>query len=997
MTSIQERFPKLFRHGERVELAPVQDLARASLATNGHAATPAHRPTWPGPIGKLLRAALLAGIGLVTVPASHSSEPSFSEEDRSWWAIQAIRDPDVPAKGPQIHPVDAFIERERAGAGLEAAPPADPQEFVRRAHFDLHGLPPTPAEVKAFASAWANDADTAVEALIDRLLSSPRYGERWAQHWLDVVRYAETDGYREDAFRPDAHRYRDYVIRSLNEDKPYDQFVREQLAADEFAADDPQTLEATGFLRLGIYEWNQRDAEGQREIMINEITNLTGEVFLGVGIGCARCHDHKFDPLLQRDYFALQAFLSSTAWPVDHKLGTPEQLSRDAAWEESTSAIREEMDAMLAEPRRHEREKHVKSFPPVVQAMYHKPAAERSSYEQQIAMLVQRQVDREEAKVVAAKWLAKDKEKLARYQVLEAQLARLEEKRPQLPTAFISTDTGRSPAVTHMGDGDKKTIVEPAYLALLGAPAPEINPTENTTGRRGALANWIASSANPLAARVMTNRIWQHHFGTGLVATPNDFGTLGEPPSHPELLDWLSSRFVEGGWHIKPLHRLIMTSQSYRQTARREPGDAESISDPGNRLLWRFPPGRLSAEQVRDAMLAVSGELRQREQGGPSEEGGEPVRSIYVKKRRNTPEEFLHCFDSPAGFDSSPERQTTTTPTQALLLANNDWPIDRARAFAKRLLDGRKEARPEDIADAYQLALGRSAKASEIQAAIDFISAQKAGIQMIKPAAPSPKFPDENGLRPATQNFASVSDQGLGSRALWLQPGSRFEQLQVDGISSEGDTFTIDAVVQLDGIHRDASVNTLVSRWNGDHTSPGWALGVTSEKSRYRPRNLIVQLTGSNPGGDTEYEVVASGLRVPTGRPVAIRATIAPGKVEFTLRRLSDPGAEIMTAAVDHNLVGQFQSVDTRLLIGGRDQTKNAHLWDGQVARLSLTSGGDTLLEALFEAGDGEHPLPGSRWLRQPRPAPPGPDPDLEALAEFCHALLSSNEFLYLH
>ncbi|MGI9242957.1 MAG: DUF1549 and DUF1553 domain-containing protein, partial [Verrucomicrobiales bacterium] len=853
---------------------------------------------------------LIAGLNLLAGFAAGAEETTFSERDRAWWAIQAVEDPPVPAGGPQSHPVDAFIERRRSASGLAAAPPASPREFVRRAYFDLHGLPPTPAQVRSFVARWEQGADTAVEALIDQLLASPRYGERWAQHWLDVVRYAESDGYREDAFRPDAHRYRDYVIRSFNADKPYDQFVREQLAADEIGAGDPQTIEATGFLRLGIYEWNQRDAEGQRELMINEITNLTGEVFLGIGIGCARCHDHKFDPLLQRDYFALQAFLSSTTWPSDRKLGRPEQLAEYAAWEESTVAIRSEMDAMLAEPRRHEREKHVKSFPPVVQAMYWKPAAERNSYEQQIAMLVQRQVVREEAKVVAAKSLAKEQDKLARYRELEAQLTNLEEKKPDLPTAFISTDTGADPAATYIGEGDEKSSVDPAYLTLLGAGAPEITPTPQTTGRRSALAKWIASTANPLAARVISNRIWQHHFGTGLVATPNDFGTLGDPPSHPELLDWLSSRFVEGGWHMKPLHRLIMTSQSYRQTAQREPGEAESVTDPGNRLLWRFPPGRLSAEQVRDAMLAASGELRQLDGGGPSSEGDEPVRSIFVKKRRNTPEEFLHCFDAPSGFDSSPERLRTTTPTQALLLVNNGWPMDRARAFANRLLGKSAEAAAGHIASAYEIALGRCASEDEISAALEFISAQQAELQLVKPPGPKLRFPKEDGLRAIEQNFANLSDRGLGRRALWLQPGSRFEQLQISGTAVEGDSFRIRAIVQLDSIHRDASVNTLVSRWDGKPTSPGWALGVTSEKSRYGPRNLIVQLIGSNPGGDTEYEVVASNLRVPTGRPVAISAAIGPGEVRFTLADLSDPQAETQTARIEHNLVGRFQSAE---------------------------------------------------------------------------------------
>ncbi|MFT5109231.1 MAG: hypothetical protein ACI9UA_004878, partial [Pseudoalteromonas tetraodonis] len=557
--------------------------------------------------------ALLSGI------CAGEEQRVFTEKDRSWWAIQPITDP--PAPGNEKNPIDAFVARKRAEKKLTAAPAAGPNEFIRRAYFDLHGLPPTPDQIDEFVAAWENSPDTAIAALTDELLASPRYGERWAQHWLDIVRYAESDGYREDAFRPGAHRYRDYVIRAFNSDKPYDQFVREQLAADEIAPDDPEILEATGFLRLGVYEWNQRDAEGQREIMLNEITDLTGEVFLGVGIGCARCHDHKFDPILQRDYFALQAFLSATTWPDDHKLGTPDQLKQYETWQQKTATFRTELDLLLFSARREARNKHVQTFPPEVQEMYWKPSATRSSYEHQIALLVQRQVDREEAKVDPGKALAKDKIKLARYQELSAQLAEQETQQAKRPNAFISTDTGAQPAKTHMGQGEERTAVEPAYLTLLEAESPQITPTANTTGRRRALADWIASKRNPLAARVIVNRIWQYHFGTGLAASPNDFGTLGAPPSHPELLDWLTTRFIEGGWKIKPLHRLMMSSRTYRMTARHEPGQHESITDPDNRLLWRFPPQRLSAEQVRDAMLTISGEIQHRDHGGPSASG----------------------------------------------------------------------------------------------------------------------------------------------------------------------------------------------------------------------------------------------------------------------------------------------------------------------------------------------------------------------------------------
>jgi hypothetical protein len=897
---------------------------------------------------------------LALAPCCRAAEKIFTDEDRAWWAIQPVTDPAVPA---DRHPIDAFIDQKLSAAKLQRAPAASPEEFIRRATFDLHGLPPSPDAVTKFIADWQINTDTAVESLIDELLASPRYGERWAQHWLDVVRYAESDGYREDAFRDNTYRYRDYVIRAFNHDKPYDQFIREQLAADEFAADDPLTIEATGFLRLGIYEWNQRNAEMQRELMVNEITNITSEVFLGLGLGCARCHDHKFDPLLQRDYFALQAFLSSTAWPTDSKLGTPDELEALANWEQETAPLREEMDSILAERRNKVGEAHVRTFPDNVQAMYWKPQSERTSYEQQISMLVQRQVDRERNSISADKELAKSPEKLARYKELEQLLTDAESRMPALQTAFVSTDTGTTPAVTLM----KNEPIDPAYPKLLGQAAPDISANEHTTGRRTALANWIASADNPFTARVYTNRLWHYHFGKGLVATPNDFGTLGEPPTHPELLDWLTSRFVEGGWKTKPMHRLIMTSQTYRQTARREPGETENIADADNKLLWRFPPTRLSAEQTRDAMLAVSGTMTHRENGGPSQNSDAPLRSIYVKKMRNTPDPFLQSFDSPSGFDSTPDRQKTTTPTQALLLSNNDWPIARARDFAKRILKSH-----DPVFDAYYIAWGRLPTADEIQIGRQFVDELK------KSPKPTPaiadKFPNENGFRPIEQNFSAFSKVDLNPQSLWLQPGSRFEKLHLANTPLSNDAFNIEGIVQLDSIQKDASVNTLISRWSGDTVQRGWALGVTSEKSRYKPRNLIMQLVGSNPGGDTEYQVVASDLIVPTGKPFHFKVSIESQKITFTL--------DDQTVVVTNNIVGAWQYNESKILVGGRDEKSAKHLWDGQIGKLVINGQKIDFTQAA--------------WLKKEFPVIKT-DPTLDALTDFCHALLSSNEFLYLH
>lgn len=960
-------------------------------------------------------------------------EHGFTEEDRNWWAIQPLRDPAPPQVGAgwAKNAIDHFIAEKLAEKDLKPAPAADALELVRRIYFDLHGLPPALEEVDAFARAFAQDPDRAVAELCDRLLESPRYGERWGQHWLDVVRYAESDGYRADGYRSQAWMYRDYVIRSFNEDKPYRQFVREQLAADEFAADDPDTLIATAFLRLGIYEWNQRNARMQWELILTEMTNVTSEAFLGLSMGCAECHDHKFDPILQKDYFALQAFLNSTWWPENQGLASPEQRAAYEAelaqWEKASQEIRAELDALTGPVYERRRKGAVEMFPEDIQAIYWKRPEERSAHEEQLTQLVQRQVDHDFRAADFTKIFAKDKAKLDRYTELTEALKAYDSLKPKpLPMAFITTDTGTKPADTILKKRGQTELVEPAFLTLLGGERPEIQATAKTTGRRLALANWIADEKNPFTARVMVNRVWQRHFAEGLVATPNDFGTLGEPPSHPELLDWLTQRFLQEEWRLKPLHRLIVTSATYRQTARREPTSDEEFADPGNRLLWRYPPQRLDAEQIRDAALAVAGELVHRE-GGPAVDGTAPNRSIYMKKRRNTPDALIGEFDSPAGFQSTPNRIRTTTPNQSLLLVNGPWAMSRAEAFAKRLLDGESTFGEAHIRRAYRLAFGREALPEEIEAAQAFVQSQLGAVEV--KADPRDAYAQESGLRSAAQHFSQTGGIPIGEKALWLQPGSRFERLEITELDLPDEDFTIEALTVLDKVHPDSSVNTLVSRWNGSQDEVGWSLGVTSEKSRYDPRHFILQVVGDDFQKNRLYEVVPSGLRVPLGKPVYLAAAIsarpsqadlAKGSVTFYLKDLSDPKAPLLSETVAHQVVGGLAAkAKLATLIGGRLQS--GHLWDGQLARLTISAGvlrkeqllvfpqrSDAesllpeprrLLDWTFKGNDGETPAPGAVWRRQGKEALASSAPPrlLGAVTDFCHALLNSNEFLYLH
>lgn len=953
--------------------------------------------------------------------AEKTDQHGFTEEDREWWAIQPVQDPEVPANGEDWarNEIDRFVARKLDETGLKPAPDADRLELVRRVYFDLHGLPPTPEQVSAFMEDQRPDA---YSRLIDELLASPRYGERWAQHWLDVVRFAESDGYRADDFRPGTWKYRDYVIRSFNEDKPYDEFVREQLAADEIAPNDPDRLIATAFLRLGIYEWNQRNAKMQWDIIMTEMTNVTAEAFLGIGIGCAQCHDHKFDPILQKDHFALQAFLNTTWWPENHPLAEEEEKAKFdrqyAEWSEATADIRAEITAMQQAKLDSDRNYTVKQFPEDVQKIYNTPTEERSAYEEQLAQLVQRQVDQKQRRISWDKEFEKKKDgRLERYKDLKAELAKFDHLKPDdFPKAFIATDIKNQPASTYLAKRTGKEEVEPAFLTLLGQPAPKIEPTATTTGRRKALAEWVASPNNPLSTRVIVNRIWQRHFGSGIVPTPNDFGTLGEEPSYPELLDWLTSRFLDGGWRFKDLHRTIMMSAVYQQTARLEPSNEQRVKDPTNRLLWRFPPRRLDAEQVRDAMLAVSGELKHRE-GGSSKDGNSPVRSIYVKKLRNSPDKVLNGFDAPMGFDSAPSRTQTTTPTQSLLLVNGSWTMKRAEAFAKRILNGAKTASGEHVRTAFRAVYGREPNAEETQLALSFLNAQLGEVSTA-PVAPPSKYPGETGQRPTSQVFDGVADIELGSKSLWIQPGSKFERLQLDGAQLQGDSFTVEAVANLDRIYKDASVNTLVSRWNGSHQTPGWSLGVTSERSKYQPRNLIIQLVGKNVAGGMEYEVVASGLRFPLNKPVYVAAVVTAedlgnvgGHVTFYMKDLSDPNAKMQVSEVPHSIAQTIQTASTPVLVGGRNT--NGHQWDGQVARLAFASKlltpnqfpfksptADRFADFDFSTADGEKPAPGANWQRsQSKPASTRGVPPklLGAVTDFCHALFNSNEFLYLH
>jgi len=930
----------------------------------------------------------------------------FTAEERGWWSFQPLAKvvpPDLADPAARItNDVDRFIVAKLLDAGLPQAPPAGTRELLRRLYYNLHGLPPSEAQIQAYLTDTRPDA---YERLVDELLASPRYGMRWAQHWLDLARYAESDGYREDAYRPHAWPYRDYVIRSLNEDKPYNQFVREQLAGDEIAPDDPDTLIATAFLRHGIYEWNQSDAEMQRNLIIGELAGLTGEVFLGLSLACAECHDHKFDPILQRDYYRFRAFFEPMQWRDDMPLASVSEKQAHAeamaSWEPEAAEAREAWELEGQSAIESGTKKAMMVFPPNIQEMKGKPLEERTPYEKQVTYFVDRRVALEVNRATDA--LKTKSEAWAAYKPLD-------ERRPKpLPPAFIATDIGLESPPTIMKTRRTEEQVAPGFLTILAPGEAHVEPLPalSSTGRRSALADWIADPANPLSTRVIVNRVWQHHFGRGLSEHASDFGKLGEIPSHPELLDWLTSGFIENEWSLKWLHRQILLSTTYRQSSQVATSELAAEIDPANRLLWRARPQRLDAEQLRDSLLVLAGEFREKS-GGPAEEGSKPVPSIFVRKQRNSPDELLARFDAPAGFHSVASRDATNTPLQSLLMANAGWPLERARTMAVRLL----KERP-DLADAAVMeeavlrVFGRPALDGEIHDGAAFLQEQEERITLQREAdeLARARAPLVDGSRWFPEEVTA------GEPSLAFKPGTDNEKILVRVAEIEDHEFTIETLVYLDALQPDAAVRTIVSRWNGNAAQGGWALGVTGEKSRFAPGQLIIQLTGEDFQGALTSEVVLSGFTIEPNRPYQIAAAIScetlpgaefGGHIRFYVKDLSEAGGGFSEASVAHPLGGAYVNPERALVAGGRD-AQGGHEWIGGIHRLAMRTGvhpPGTLEQAdghSFDLRGNAFASAANRLFEWIKPANPltGHPPKTEAIADLFHVLINSNEFLY--
>ncbi len=716
------------RHEDELKMPPSKKLSREQIADLTQWVRMG--APWPGP---------------AVTPAPGKSVFQITARDRAHWAFQPVHRPPIPAiKDRQWagNPIDVFIRAKLEAKDISPNPPATKRELIRRLYYDLTGLPPTPREVEQFVFDASPDA---YEKLIDRLLASPRYGEKWGRHWLDLVRFAETNSYERDGHKPNAWRYRDYVIRSFNDDKPYDRFIREQLAGDEMPDGGADGIIATGYYRLGIWDDEPTDPLQSRYDGLDDIVATTGQVFLGLTFDCARCHDHKIDPIPQKDYYRLLAFFHNinhyrNGGPTDER-----PVDSDAA---GKHALEDRVRAW--EQRRDELQAALKTFETDFRKLHEQIHGGRVE-----PMELARLIRSEGAKLLGA-------ERYQRYSEQRRELQRLLRTRVAGEMALCVTEAGiRAPETFVLLRGNahvKGDKVEPAFPLVLGGVQPIIPsppPESKTTCRRLVLAHWIASADNPLTSRVIVNRIWQYHFGRGLVRSSSNFGLQGDRPTHPELLNWLADEFVRRGWSMKAMHRLILTSNAYRLSSG---ASKRALSaDPTNELFWRFDMRRLTAEEIRDSILALGGTLNLKMYGpgvytpipaeilaGQSMPGNgwgqSPLeeqrrRSIYVHVKRSLLTPILESFDTAETDRSTPVRFVTTQPTQALALLNGDFINEQAALFADRL---RREAGKElrrQVALALNLATSRPPRATEIDRGVELITALRTKENLSEQAA----------------------------------------------------------------------------------------------------------------------------------------------------------------------------------------------------------------------------------------------------------------------
>jgi len=721
------------------------------------------------------------GVMVKTVGALSPEWANRRYKPESLWGYQPVKKPEIQMKKDE-HPVDALIAL-HLPEGVKPAGPADARTFIRRATFDLIGLPPTPEEVVAFETAFAKNDDAAIKGLVERLLASPHYGERMARHWLDVVRYADSSGFANDYERGNAWRYRDYVVRSFNADKPFDQFIREQIAGDEIASTnrDPKTenselLVATGFLRMGPWELTGMEvAKVARQRFLDDVTNSVGETFLAHSLQCARCHDHKFDPVPTHDYYAMQACFSTTqlaerAAPFlkdENTVGFEEKKHLETRFADHLAMLRSLDDKVLANAHNWFAEKKLdpsawnkamvaarefikgggkkggktKNFAGVFEmtrAQMQKQGVPEDQYPPKLVGFTPEDYGNER---VARKGLERLRWEMERYEpfafsVYDGLTPQVTSVNQPIRMPMNPMGQGELEQTAILGGGDPFSPtkpVKPGVLSVLGsAELPEA-----VEGRRTALAQWIASKDNPLTTRTIVNRLWLWHFGQAIAGNPNNFGSTGKKPTHPELLDWLAATFVEKNWSFKEMHRVIMTSEAYRRSSRFAVLGSQLGHEDAEKSYIAFKPRRLMAEELRDAMLSITGELNPTLGGIPNrpeinvEVAMQPRqvmgtfasawvpnplpqqrhrRSLYALKIRGLRDPFMEVFNEPAPDFSCEAREVSTVTPQVFSLFNGQASYDRALALANRVM---KEKPADVMTRVFQLTHGRAPTADE--------------------------------------------------------------------------------------------------------------------------------------------------------------------------------------------------------------------------------------------------------------------------------------------
>lgn len=759
-------------------------------------------------------AAAVTGLAAADDPPADlaTHERPFTAAEREHWAFQPIGRPGIPDVQDRDWvrtPIDAFVLAKLEQAGLTPAPPTAGRTLLRRVFLDLVGLPPTPDEQRRFLDDFERNGSSALARLVDDQLARPQHGERWARHWLDVARYAESNGYERDGAKPNAWRYRDYVIDSFNRDKPFDRFLIEQLAGDELDGSNAESQIATTFLRLGTWDDEPADFLPDRYEQLDDVLGTTATAFLGITLRCARCHYHKFEPFSQVDYHRMLAVFEPLKRPEtvvsathrkehDPHVGTEPVLAAyreaSAKCDAEVAEIQRTVDALKltirdrlfaaapaardssSPPRSHESARAEPSHDRVKPEP--KPQPRRTSLAPDAIAAFQADPDKrtDEQKQLVKKHTEKLEQEIrdaatpeeeSQREMAEKRLAAVNATRPpEPPRAHIwQEDSPEAPTTRLLRRGDPRSplaVVPPGVPSIFAfAPTAPPKPTAKSTGRRTWLANWLTrddSAAPGLVARVFVNRIWQHHFGDGLVASENDFGVMGERPSHPELLDWLAAEFIASGWSMKHMHRLIIASSTYQQrSAGMRPADAAGAHpagatavrsiDTSNRLLAHFAQRRLSAEAVRDSMLAISGQLnlemagvsvyprlpravlegqsRPGEGWGKSDDRKASRRSIYIFVKRVLAVPELEILDAPDNTSSCEQRAVSTVAPQALTFLNGEFANEQARHFAARLLREFPSERASQVSRGFELALCRPPRPAELHAAMSFLDAQQ--------------------------------------------------------------------------------------------------------------------------------------------------------------------------------------------------------------------------------------------------------------------------------